>query len=72
MSIKKVLKKEGIEIIKNLDTLTINALAKNIASLLSAKFPNLHLNANELFMKIARLNMYLAKLPERNFCQIFL
>lgn len=63
MSIEKVLKKEGIEIIKPLDTLAINNLAKNIASKLSSSFPNLKLNSNELFIKISRLNMYFAKLP---------
>lgn len=63
MSIKKILKKEGIEIIESLDTLTVNNLAKKIANTLTDTFPNLNLNANELFMKISRLNMYLAKLP---------
>lgn len=68
MSIKRILKKEGIEIVKSLDTLTVNSLAKKIANILSSSFPNLNLNANELFIKISRLNMYFAKLPSRNFC----
>lgn len=68
MGIEKTLKKEGIEIIKSLDTLTINNLAKNIANALSNSFPNLNLNANELFIKLSRLNMYFAKLPNRYFC----
>lgn len=68
MSIDKTLKKEGIEIIKSLDTLTINNLAKNIANALSNRFTNLNLNANEIFIKISRLNMYFAKLPNRYFC----
>lgn len=68
MSIKRILKKEGIEIIKSLDTLTVNHLAKNIANFLASSFPNLNLNANELFIKLARLNMYFAKLPSRYFC----
>ncbi len=72
MSIEKVLKKEGIEITAKLDTLAINNLAKQIAYTLSSSFPSLNLNPNELFIKISRLNMYLAKLPNRNFCQIFL
>ena len=63
MSIEKVLKKEGIEIISKLDTLAQNTLAKNIANSLSVNFPGLSLNANKLFMKISRLNMYFAKLP---------
>ncbi len=63
MSIKKILKKEGIEVIKPLDTLTINTLAKNIANCLSNSFPALNLNVNDLFRRISRLNMYFAKLP---------
>jgi len=63
LSIKKILKKEGIEIVGKLDTLSLNTLAKNISNTLSASFPALGLNANELFMKICRLNMYFAHLP---------
>ncbi len=72
MSIKRVLKKEGIEIVKELDTMTVNNLAKRIANTLSSRFPSLNLNSNKLFMHIARLNMYFAKLPNRNFGKIFL
>lgn len=63
MSIKKILKKEGIEIVKKLDTLSLNSIAKNIADTLSASFPALNLNSNELFIRISRLNMYMAHLP---------
>lgn len=63
LSIKKILKKEGIEIVKELDTLTLNTLAKKIANILSSSFPALNLNPNELFIKICRLNMYFAHLP---------
>lgn len=63
MSINRVLKKEGIKIVGTLDTLTINTLAKNIANLLSSKFPSLSLNSNDLFINISRLNMYYAELP---------
>ncbi len=64
MSIKKDLKREGIEIIGKLDTLTINSLAKNISSILSQTFPELELNTNELFRNISRLDMYYARLPQ--------
>ena len=64
MSIKRDLKKEGIEIIGKLDTLTINAISKNVAHKLSKTFPELKLNTNELFRKISRLEMYFAKLPK--------
>lgn len=63
MSIKRILKKEGIEIVKKLDTMTVNNLAKNIANILSSTLPNLKLNSNDLFIKISRLDMYYAKLP---------
>lgn len=63
MSIKRILKKEGIEIVRELDTLTVNALAKNIANTLASHFPTLNLNSNALFIYISRLNMYFAKLP---------
>ena len=71
-SIKRILKKEGIEIVRELDTLAVNTLAKNIANKLADSFPSLNLNSNELFIHISRLNMYFAKLPNRNFCKIFL
>lgn len=63
MSIKSILKKEGIDIVKRLDTLTLNTIAKNIANTLSSSFPALNLDAKELFIKISRLNMYFAHLP---------
>lgn len=64
MSIKRDLKREGIEIIRQMDTLTVNTLAKNIADTLSKTFPDLNLDKKNLFMKISRLNMYYAKLPQ--------
>lgn len=63
MSIKRILKKEGIKIVRELDTLTVNTLAKNIANILASSFPTLNLNSNELFIHISRLNMYFAELP---------
>lgn len=71
LNIKRVLKKEGIEIVNALDTLTINNLATQIAGILSSSFPNLNLDSKELFINISRLNMYFAKLPNRNFSKIF-
>ena len=64
MSIKSDLKKDGIEVISKLDTLKINSIAKNIASKLCETFPSYGLNENELFIKLSRLNMYTAKMPE--------
>ena len=64
MSIKSDLKKDGITVVEELDTLTINSLARNISLKLCKTFPEFHLNQNELFIKLSRLNMYKASMPE--------
>lgn len=64
MSIKSDLKKDGIEIIDKLDTLHTNSIAKNIARKLCATLPNMNFNESELFIKLSRLNMYLANMPD--------
>ena len=64
MSIKSDLKKDGIEVLERLDTLKINSIAKNIATKLCETFPDYGLNENELFIKLSRLDMYKAKMPE--------
>ena len=64
MSIESELKKDGIEVIKKIDTLTINTLARNISVRLCKTFPNFGLNQDDLFIKISRLDMYIAKMPE--------
>ena len=64
MSIKSDLKKDGIEVIEALDTLKINSLARNISLKICETFPKFNLNQNELFIKLSRLNMYKAKMPE--------
>ena len=64
MSIETELKKDGIEVIEKLDTLKINSIAMNVSLKLCATFPEYNLNQNELFIKLSRLNMYKAKMPE--------
>lgn len=64
MSEKSDLRKEGIEIISKFDTLTTNSIAKKIASKICATFPSIGFNSSELFMRLARLNMYKANVPE--------
>ena len=64
MSIKSELRKEGIEVISQLNTLKVNSIATNIAKKLVDSFPEQNFNYHELFTKISRLNMYVAKLPE--------
>ena len=64
MSIESDLKKDGIEVIEKLDTLKINSIARNVSIKLCDTFPEFNLNQNELFIKLSRLNMYKAKMPE--------
>lgn len=64
MSIKSDLKKDGIEVTGKLDTLTVNTIARNIADRLTSTFPEFLLDSRELFIKLSRLDMYRAKMPE--------
>ena len=58
------LKKEGIEIVKKIDTLTVNSIANNVSEKLVSAFPKQNLDKNALFAKISRLDMYIAKMSE--------
>ena len=60
----EILKKDGIEVIKKLDTLKVNSIARNISIRFCETFPNFNLNQNDLFIKLSRLDMYIAKMPE--------
>ena len=64
MSVESDLRKDGIEVTQKLDTLKINSIARNVAMKLCETFPEFNLNQNELFIKLSRLNMYKAKMPE--------
>ena len=64
MSIESDLKKDGIEVIKKLDTLRVNSIARTVSINLCETFPNFNLNQNDLFIKLSRLDMYIAKMPE--------
>lgn len=63
MSIENELKKNGIEVIYQLDTLKTNFIAKKIATKLCNTFPEHNLDYNKLFIKLSRLNMYVARMP---------
>jgi len=63
VSIENELKKNGIEVIYKLDTLKTNSIAKKIAKKLCVAFPEHDLNYNKLFIKLSRLNMYVARMP---------
>ena len=64
MSIESDLRKDGIQVVKKLDTLKINTLARNVSVRLCQTFPNFGLNQDDLFIKLSRLDMYIAKMPE--------
>lgn len=63
MSIESDLKKEGIVVTGKLDTLKVNSIAKTIAEKLVQAFPEHDFKRDELFKRLARLNMYTAKVP---------
>ena len=64
MSVESDLKKDGIIVIKKLNTLKVNSIARNVAVRLCETFPDFNLNQNDLFIKLSRLDMYIAKMPE--------
>lgn len=63
MSINSTLKKEGITIIKSLDTMQINSIASNISEKIVNAFPEHNIDKSDLFISICRLNMYIADMP---------
>lgn len=63
MSINSTLKKEGIIILEELDTLKVNTISANIASKLCLAFPEHGLNRSDLFASLCRINMYVAQMP---------
>ena len=64
MSIESDLRKDGIEVVSKLDTLKVNQLARNISTRIYNTFPQFQFKPNELFIKLSRLDMYTAKMPE--------
>ena len=63
MNIELELRREGIIAIKQLNTLIVNSIATNIAQKLVKNFPEQNFDYSTLFTKIAKLNMYVAKIP---------
>ena len=64
MNIENELKKDGIIVIKPLDTLSITLIAKFVAEKFMSFFPFSRFHYHDLFVKISRLNMYIADIPE--------
>lgn len=63
MSIKSELRREGIVVIRQLNTRNVNSIAANIAKKLVVGFPEQNFSYPDLFEKISGLNMYIAKIP---------
>lgn len=64
MSIESDLKKDGIKVISKLDTLVVNNIARNIARKIVATFPELNFDETNLFIKLSRIDMYTASMPD--------
>ena len=66
MGINFLLKKEGLENIKKLDTMHINQIASYISEKICNAFPDLNLLQSDLFIQISRLDMYTAHFEDHS------
>ena len=66
MNIEKELKKNGIEVIEKVDKELAVKIAKEVAQKIYITFPNYGLKEEELYKNIEQLQMYKAKMLERN------
>lgn len=64
MNIESELKKEGIEVVSKLSTLEVNTIARSVANKLAETFNDFGLSSMDLFIKLSKLNMYRAKMPD--------
>lgn len=64
MSIEKDLKKDGIEVIGTLDTLSVNTIAHDVAEKICKAFPEQNFIFQNLFIALSRIPMYIAKIPD--------
>ena len=64
MNIENELKKDGITVIKELDALSVTLIAKFVAEKFVSFFPFSRFHYHDLFVRISRLNMYIADIPE--------
>lgn len=64
MNIEAELRKDGIEIVGRLDTLSVNSIAKSVAEKICKTFPRAHFVYSQLFIEFSRTPMYIAKMPE--------
>lgn len=63
MNIEKDLKKDGITVIKPLDTLSTTLISKYIVEKLISAFPFYGFNYDNLYIKISNIPMYIADIP---------
>ena len=63
MNINSVLKKENIINIEPLSRLEINKIAKTVTNKICDTFPEQNLSRSNLFISLARINMYKADMP---------
>lgn len=64
MSIKSELRREGIEVVRQLKAINVNLIATSISKKLINRFPEQNFNYYDLFSKLSKLNMYIAKMPK--------
>ena len=64
MSIKTDLKKEGIEVIYQLDKNLVKSITRNIAHKLVEAFPDFYLDEDNIIHKFSKLNMFKASMPD--------
>lgn len=64
MSVESDLRKDGIEVIGTLDTLSVNTLAHDVAEKICKAFPEQNFIFHNLFIALSRIPMYLANMPE--------
>ena len=66
MNINSVLKKEGIKVLEQLSTFQVNSIASSISNKLCNTFPEHNLDKQLIFANLARLNMFIAEIPEND------
>ena len=64
MSIESDLKKDGIKVVRPLDTLSINTISRNTAEKLCKTFPEQNFIFQNLFIALSRIPMYIAEIPD--------
>lgn len=64
MSIESDLRKDGIKVIRPLDTLSINTISRNIAEKICKAFPEQNFIFQNLFIALSRIPMYIAEIPD--------